>query len=272
MSGKQQRALVTGASSGIGAEVAVALAQRGWMVYAAARRDSRLRELAERVPGSITPLQLDVCDPESRRRAVAFIAAEADPLRLLINNAGITFVGAVEATDEAIVRDVFETNFFGPLALTRALLPTLRRSSQGRIVNVSAIGAVRDTPFLGAYGASKAAFDAISMSMDLELRAHGVRVTAVLPGPFQTAILECAATTTEAGVYADATAAYLAGLEGRLASSPDLTPVTEAILEAATHPEPAPRYVIGGDAVTALLAPIVSELERLHLADAPVAR
>jgi NAD(P)-dependent dehydrogenase (short-subunit alcohol dehydrogenase family) len=261
-----RRALVTGASSGIGAAVANTLASRGLVVYAAARRIDALRALRAGASGEIIRVVLDIVDPESRRRAVEEVTA-GEGLDILINNAGMTYVGAAETTDIGTVRRVFETNFFGPLELTRQLLPAIRASATGRIVFVSAIGALRNMPLLSAYGASKAAADALAMCMDLELRGFGVRACCVLPGPFRTTILDNARPPPESDLYRQETDEHRAALASRLEQSSDLTPVVEAVIAAVAGDDP-PRTMVGNPDLAVLMAPIVSALEHLHVADA----
>jgi NAD(P)-dependent dehydrogenase (short-subunit alcohol dehydrogenase family) len=262
-----RRALVTGASSGIGAAVADTLATRGLVVYAAARRIEALSALRAGASGEIIPVALDIVDPESRRRAVEEVTAEHG-LDILINNAGMTYVGAAETADIGNVRRVFETNFFGPLELTRQLLPEIRASATGRIVFISAIGALRNTPLLSAYGASKAAADALAMCMDLELRRFGVRACCVIPGLVRTTILDNAPPPPESDLYRQETDEYRAALVSRMEQSSDLTPVVEAVIAAAVRDDPPPRTMVANPDLAVVMAPIVSALGHLHLADA----
>lgn len=244
--------LVTGASSGFGAAIAAAFAGRADQVWGASRRPLHQ-------PG-VTPLELDVTDAASRERALERIG----DVDVLVNNAGVLDVGSWELQDESRLRRVFETNVFGPVALSRAVLPGMRRRGRGRIVNVSAVGAVNPTPFLGAYTASKHALDALSVSLDGEVAPFGIRVCAVLPGPFGTEILQRADDGAEAGPYAEAVRDYREALGGRLADGgTDFSPVVDAVLAAATDPEPRRRYLVAGERLTTLLGPIVEQLEAL---------
>jgi NAD(P)-dependent dehydrogenase (short-subunit alcohol dehydrogenase family) len=242
--------LVTGASSGFGAAIAEAFAARGDRVLGASRRPPAL-------PG-VEPLELDVTDPDSRTRALA----EAGPVDVLVNNAGVLEVAAWEELEEAGLRRIFETNLFGPVALTRAVLPSMRRRGSGRVVNISAIGALLPTSFLGAYAASKHALDAFSASLDGEVRPFGIRSSSVLPGAFSTGILERAPDErTPDGPYAEAVRAYRKGLRGRLEEGgSDFAAVVEAVLAAAFDPDPRQRYLIASERMTHLLGPIVEQL------------
>src|ERR671933_1683791 len=151
--------LVTGCSSGFGLEIALAFARRGDQVVATMRDLSRSEALRRRVAeeslGGVSIEQLDVTRPESVQAAVRQALAPHRALDVLVNNAGIGAVGALEVIAPETFRDVFETNVLGALAVTRAVLPSMRERRHGRIVFMSAIGGLLNTPYLGAYGASK---------------------------------------------------------------------------------------------------------------------
>jgi NAD(P)-dependent dehydrogenase (short-subunit alcohol dehydrogenase family) len=167
--------LITGCSSGFGLEIARHFLAREWQVVATMRtpRDDVL-PASER----LRVLQLDVTDADSIRRAVE----AAGPVDVLVNNAGVGLMGAFEGTPMDTVREIFETNTFGTLALTHALLPQFRARRSGTIVNVSSATTLVPLPLLSVYTASKAAVNAFSESLALELAEFGVRVSLVLPG------------------------------------------------------------------------------------------
>jgi NAD(P)-dependent dehydrogenase (short-subunit alcohol dehydrogenase family) len=190
-------ALVTGANKGIGHEVARELARRGLFVLLGAR-DAALGEAAAAALQSqgleARFIEVDLNRPSTLTAAAERIGAEFGRLDVLVNNAGISDArgGASSAADIAAVRRIFDTNFFGTLAVTRAMLPLLRRSSAGRIVNLSSeLGslAMNADPqwkyaaykFLG-YSASKAALNMLTVQLAAELRATGIKVNAVNPG------------------------------------------------------------------------------------------
>jgi NAD(P)-dependent dehydrogenase (short-subunit alcohol dehydrogenase family) len=244
--------LVTGASSGFGRAIAEAFAARGDTVFGASRRPVA-------APG-VTPVELDVTDRASRARALESVG-EVD---VLVNNAGVLEVSSWEDQDESSLRAIFETNVFGPIALARAVIPGMRARGHGRIVNVSAIGAINPTAFLGAYTASKHALDAVSASLDAEVRPFGIRVAAVLPGAFETAILSRAPARENGGPYAEAVAAYRSGLAQRLEDGgSDYSRVVAAVVAAATDDHPRRRTLVAGERMTELLGPIVDQLEAL---------
>ena len=178
----ERTAVVTGASSGIGAATARALAQAGFRVYLGARRQDRLREVAE--PIGATALPLDVTDTES---ISAFAAQLPSQVHLLVNNAG----GALGADRVETARDedwqrMWETNVLGVLRVTRALLPALRASGDGHIVNLGSIAGFETYAGGAGYTGSKHALRALTRTLRLELVGEPVRVTEVSPGLVET--------------------------------------------------------------------------------------
>lgn len=167
--------LITGCSSGYGLETARHFLDNGWSVVATMRsprddvlpRSERLRVLA-----------LDVTRPESIAQALA----AAGPIDVLVNNAGIGALGAFEATPMQTVRELFETNTFGAMAMTQAVLPNFRQRGAGTIVNVTSSAVLAPFPLVAAYTASKTAIEGFTESLALELSQFGVRVKLVQPG------------------------------------------------------------------------------------------
>ena len=181
--------LITGASSGIGRATAVRLADDGHTVFAAARRLDRLAELARETTGTVIPVELDVCDPGSVRKAVEAVADVApDGLDVLINNAGYALTGPAEtlATDD--VRAQFETNVIGLFDVTRAFLPQMRARRSGRIVNISSLLGEISVPGSGIYGGTKHAIEALSDALRMELKQFGISVVVVQPSFVSTEI------------------------------------------------------------------------------------
>lgn len=167
--------LITGCSSGFGLETARYFADRGWNVIATMRSPRQdVLPTSERV----RVLALDVTDPVSISKAIE----AAGPVDALVNNAGIGFLNALEGTPIDVARDIFETNTLGTIAMTQAVLPQFRERRRGVIVNVSSSATLKALPLLSVYTASKAAVNAFSDSVALELEPFGVRVHVVLPG------------------------------------------------------------------------------------------
>jgi NAD(P)-dependent dehydrogenase (short-subunit alcohol dehydrogenase family) len=185
-------ALVTGANNGIGHASASELAARGFTVLVGARDASRGEAAARRIAGDARPIALDVTRADSIAAAAARIQRELGRLDVLINNAGIATFGAPSGTSVDDVRAVFETNVFGVIAVTQAMLPLLRAARAGRIVNVStrlgSLNAITDPAFpmrgIGgvAYGPSKSALNAVTVAFAQELAETNIKVNAACPG------------------------------------------------------------------------------------------
>ncbi len=183
------RAIVTGASSGIGRELVRQLAAAGGRVVAVARRAERLRALAEETAsarGEIATVAGDVTEPETRRRAAETAGSRFGGLDILVNNAGIGAQGLFEEADAGRVRRVMEVNFFAPVEMTRLALPLLRQGSAPMIVNVSSILGRRGVPHNSEYCASKFALHGFSESLRAELCRHGIDLLVVSPGTTET--------------------------------------------------------------------------------------
>lgn len=190
---EQRVALVTGASSGFGMLISLALAQAGYIVVAGVRRpeaedELRLRAEQEGACGLIHPLRLDICRPEHIEQASAYIEDTYGRLDVLVNNAGEAVGGMVEEVPLADWRRQMETNFFGTLAVTQAMLPLLRTTGRAKIIMLSSISGVVGFPGYGPYAASKFAVEGFSESLSMELAPWGVDVVLVQPGAYGTPI------------------------------------------------------------------------------------
>ncbi len=190
-----KRALVTGASSGIGRAIALALAEKGAKLALSARREPALNQLADEIAkqGHARPVVLtaDLSKPGEAAKLAARATEALTQVDILVNNAGIGIAGTQFVVgDDPIARALFETNYFTPLALIRALVPGMRARKVGAVVNVSSIASSATMPLNGHYSASKAALARASEALDMELRGSGVHALHVLPGPVETAMLE----------------------------------------------------------------------------------
>ncbi|WP_415855594.1 SDR family NAD(P)-dependent oxidoreductase [Sinomonas sp. G460-2] len=256
-------AVVSGASSGIGQATARTLAVRGWHVLGGVRREADGAGLAA---DGIEPVLLDVTDPAHIARLAERVERDPEGRRLgaLVNNAGTAINAPVEAIPLAEWRRQFDVNFFGHVAMTQALLPSLLKA-RGRIVNVSSIGGRVAGPLFGAYAASKFALEAMSDSLRREVGRLGVRVIVVEPGAIATPIWAKGEATASGLVdsmseeqrrrYADVIAAGLKQAESLARSGIAPSVVAETIAKALESPKPRPRYLVGRDAkVTAAVA------------------
>jgi NAD(P)-dependent dehydrogenase (short-subunit alcohol dehydrogenase family) len=167
--------LITGCSSGFGLETAKYFLERDWNVIATMRTP---REDVLPPSENLRILPLDVTDEES----IAAVIESAGPIDVLVNNAGIGMLNALEGTPTEMIRDIFETNTFGVMAMARAVLPQFRERRSGVVVNVTTSVTLRSLPLVSVYTASKAAINAFTESLALELEQFGVRVRVVLPG------------------------------------------------------------------------------------------
>jgi len=249
-------ALVTGCSSGIGLVTALQLARKGDTVFASMRDTSKageLKEAAENENLSIEVVQLDVTDDASVRRAVAQVVDAAGRIDVLVNNAGIGAHGPIEETDDDEAKEIFETNFFGVLRVTRAVLPSMRGQRSGAIVNVSSLNGRVAVPYGGIYSASKQALEAASETLYYEVHPFGIRVIIVEPGGFATRIDQHDRTArrfAEGSPYFDYDRRFteaLTRLPGR-GDRGDPQVVAEAIYDAVHTDHPKLRYLVGDDA------------------------
>ncbi|TDD72175.1 SDR family NAD(P)-dependent oxidoreductase [Actinomadura darangshiensis] len=178
--------LITGANSGFGRAIAEAALAAGGTVVAAARRPETLDDLVERHPGRVNAVALDVTDQAKIADVVADVVLWHGRIDVLVNNAGRGLVGAVEETTDGELRDLMDLHFFGPAALTRAVLPHMRRQGSGAIVQMSSMGGRFSFPGVGAYSATKFALEGLSEALALEVAPFGVKVLVVEPGSFRT--------------------------------------------------------------------------------------
>ena len=173
--------LITGASSGFGRETARLLLGRGFKVYGTSRNPS-----ARPQESGVGMIALDVDSDDSVKNGVKELLDEAGHLDVLVNNAGYVLTGSAEETSMAEAKAQFETDFFGPVRMTKAVLPTMRKQGVGYIVNISSLAAVLPVPFEGYYGAAKAALLAWSEALRHEVKSFGIKVSVSEPGFFKT--------------------------------------------------------------------------------------
>jgi NADP-dependent 3-hydroxy acid dehydrogenase YdfG len=246
----QRSVLVTGASSGIGRAAAIEFARRGYRVFAAARREEVLADLAAATP-NIEAVGLDVTSADSVRLAWAKIEASTGGagVDVLVNNAGFALSGPVEVLADADVQRQFATNVFGLLTMTRTVLPSMRARGSGRIINISSVVGRTTFPGMGVYGATKYAVEALSDALRQEVSSFGIKVVIIEPGFVATGIGESADARGVAGQEVpEAYASLMAGgakyVAGQIASGIAPEQVAVAVANAAGHRNPRPRYVV----------------------------
>jgi NAD(P)-dependent dehydrogenase (short-subunit alcohol dehydrogenase family) len=233
--------LVTGVSSGIGRAVASAFAAKGFAVYGTSRNPQRTQPIA-----GVQLVQLDVTDDASVTAAVSTVVQRAGHIDVLVNNAGAGVFGAVEETSVSQAQQLFETNFFGLVRLTREVLPYLRTQGSGRIVNISSVLGFIPSPYGALYAASKHAVEGFSESLDHETREFGVRVAVVEPGYTNTSF-EANATDADSPLksYAPLRERVKNVITEELHRGDDPAVVARVVLKAATSRTPKLRYPAG---------------------------
>ena len=189
--GTQKSVLITGASTGIGRDAVLHLAKLGFTVFAGVRKESDAEALRQNGSTRVQPVIIDVMDSESINAAVANIRniVGENGLDGLVNNAGIAVAGPLEFVPLGAAREQFEVNVIGQIAVTQACLPLLRKA-KGRIVNIGSIAGLVPKPFAGLYGASKAAMEALTDALRMELDPWGISVSIIEPGSIATPIWE----------------------------------------------------------------------------------
>jgi len=180
--------LITGASSGLGYALAKYVLEKGDRVVMGARTLDSMAALAELHPGRALAVRLDVTNAEQRVAAVRETEARFGGIDVLVNNAGIDFLGAIEEQDERDYRAQFEVNFFGAVALLRLVLPGMRGRKQGTIINMSSMDGIASLPVNGYYSASKFALEGLTESLWQEIEPLGLRAFLVEPGSFRTGL------------------------------------------------------------------------------------
>ncbi|MFB4420923.1 SDR family oxidoreductase [Streptomyces sp. QL37] len=253
--------LITGCSSGIGLETALAFARRGDRVHACVRDPAGARELLARARAENLTLdvpRLDVTDDASVAAAVDGVQERHGAIDVLVNNAGIDRTGPVETMPQDEARAVLETNFWGPVRTVRAVLPAMRARGSGVIVNVSSLaGRTFAVPHGGFYAAGKAALGTLSEALSAEVRPFGIRVVCLEPGSFASRIHRESTTgaapaePSAAGAYA-ADRAWTARFLARVQEGAgDCGEVAEAVLAAVDDPGTPLHVPVGKDAETA---------------------
>jgi len=249
-------AVITGSSSGIGLLTAIELARGGYRVVATMRdlsRRTRLDEAAERagIAGQLDICRLDVTETDNIATLVEAVVRDHGRIDVLVNNAGFAMAGFVEDLRLAEIRQQFDTNFFGQVAMTKAVLPTMRRQRSGHIIMVSSISGRVGQPVLSSYSSSKFALEGWSEALRLETFSLGIRVVLVEPGAFGTDIWQRNAKIAE-DVFSAASpnrerAERFAAMAKKLHKA-DAIVVARLIARIAADPNPKLRYRIGFDA------------------------
>lgn len=251
---------ITGASRGFGKLWAEAFLKRGDKVVATARNLDTLADLVSTYGDAILPIQLDVNDRKADFAAVERAKQHFGSIDVLINNAGYGLFGAIEETSEQEAREQIETNVFGLLWITQAVLPVMRAQGHGHIIQVSSVLGVATLPVLGLYNASKFAVEGLSETLAAEVAGFGIKVSLIEPNGFATDWAGASAThTASLAAYDGVKAAFQAGLTDDAFGIPEAT--SEAVLKLVDSENPPLRLFLGKVAL-----PLVKQVYEQRLA------
>lgn len=239
---------ITGCSTGFGRELARLVLDRGWKAVITARKPEQIQDLAHGHEANALTLALDVTSKDQVASAVKEAEARFGGIDVLVNNAGYGYLAAIEEGEDDAVRDLFETNFFGLVELTKAVLPGMRARKSGHIVNISSIGGLVSFGATGYYHATKYAVEGLSESLAIELAPLGIHVTIVEPGPFRTdwsgrSIMQSKSRIADYDETAGKRRQQTEANSGKQAGDP--VRGSEAIINAVESPEPPLRLVLG---------------------------
>ncbi len=240
--------LITGCSTGFGRELARAVLARGLRAVVTARNPSSVADIVAGRDGQAIALELDVTNPQQIASAVRQSEQTFGRIDVLVNNAGIGYFGAIEESDEAEVRRMFEINVFGLAAMTRAVLPGMRKRRSGHIVNIASIGGIRAFPAVGFYNATKFAVVGFSEALSLETAPLGIKVTIVEPSGFRTDWAGRSANEASNRIadYAETAGKNQDTIRGYSGKQPgDPVKAAEAIIAAVESPNPPLHLLLG---------------------------
>ncbi|CDY77534.1 3-oxoacyl-[acyl-carrier protein] reductase [Caballeronia glathei] len=247
--------LITGASRGIGALIAEAAIADGNAVVAAGRN---VKAIVERLGESaaLLPVALDVTDEAQAHAAVKAAVAKFGRIDVLVNNAGFGLLGAVEESSDADTRRMYDTNVFGLLNITRAVLPTMRANRSGHVINISSIGGYRGAAGFGVYSSTKFAVEGITEALHDELKPLGIHATVVEPGYFRTDFLDASSLVVAPDVIEDydATSGEVRRVAARLNHSQPGDPkkLAAAMVTLVDAKTPPLRLPLGTDTLAAI--------------------
>ena len=251
----QKIAVVTGSSSGIGYETSLMLARNGFQTFATMRNLSKrsgIESVAAKEGLPIHVIELDVTDDKSVNNAIQQIVSKAGRIDILINNAGYALIGALEDLSEDELKAQYETNIFGIVRVTQAVLPTMRNQRSGIIVNVSTVGGRMGIPGISAYTSSKFAVEGLTESIAYELEPFGIKVVLIEPGAINTNFAAGLVTAKKAqepnSPYSKMMKNMSKWMEQILASASHPELVAKVILESISTEQPNLRYLAGKDA------------------------
>ncbi|MGB8641399.1 MAG: SDR family oxidoreductase [Nitrososphaeraceae archaeon] len=250
----QKVAVITGSSSGIGLESALVLARNGYITYATMRspeKDTSIKEAVQNESLPIRVVQLDVTDDTSVKNAMDHIISEAGRIDVLVNNAGYSLGGALEDLSMEEIKSQYETNLFGLIRVTQAVLPTMRKQRSGRILNISSGAGIFGFPVHSAYVSTKFAVEGLSESIAYELEPFGIKVILIEPGFVRTNFIRAMVVAKKAqdpaSPYSELMQKLMANASELAKNASEADFVANIILDAASNPSPRLRYLAGKD-------------------------
>jgi len=244
---------ITGSSRGLGRSLTEAVLKSGDKVAATARNTDSLKDLEDKYPGQLYLLKLDVTKNDEIHTAVENAIAHFGRIDVLVNNAGFGIIGAAEAFSEEQVRSQLETNLYAPIAITRAVLPYMRKQGSGRILQISSVGGRVGNPGLSIYQAAKFGLGGFTEALAKEVVSFGIFVTSVEPGGFRTDW------AGDSMTYAPKIDGYDAVnlrtdffISGQFVAVGDPEKAAKAMVDLANHPEPPMHLILGSEAISML--------------------
>tara|TARA_R110002110_G_scaffold157570_1_gene354541 strand:- start:96134 stop:96979 length:846 start_codon:yes stop_codon:yes gene_type:complete len=261
--------LISGCSTGFGREIALAALEEGALVAVTARNPASVADICERFPEQAIALQLDVGSADDIAACVDATLVRFGRIDALVNNAGYGYVAAIEEGEEDAVRALFDVNFFGALALTRAVLPVMRRQGSGHIINNSSQAGIMANPGTGYYSASKYALEGLMEALQKEVAPLGIRVTSVQPGAFRTdwsgRSMQRSGTVIDDYRHVHERLDMIAAIDGKQPGDP--VRAARIFVDLYTMEEPPVQLVLGAGALATYrvkLAEVSAALDRLE--------
>lgn len=254
-----QVAVVTGSSSGIGYETALALSRNGFRTYATMRnlnKGKSISDIAKKEKLELHQIELDVTDEKSVNNAIKTIKSDAGRIDILVNNAGYGLAGSLEELSMSEIKAQYETNVFGLIRVTQAIIPIMREQKSGIIINISSIGGKIAMPLSSPYISTKFAVEGLSESIAYDLAPYGIKVVIIEPGAintnFDTGMVIAKKTLSSTSPYHEAMKKLQNTLNALLKNGTSPAKVAQTILDVVKSSSPSLRYTVGDDA--ALLA------------------
>jgi len=251
-------AIVTGSSSGIGFETALALAREGYYTYATMRdtkKGNQIKEIAKKENLKLEVIELDVDKDKTVQAAINKIIKERNRIDVLVNNAGYGLFGCLEDLSMDDLKAQFETNFFGVVRTLQAVIPIMRKQKSGTIVNISSVAGRIGFPVSPAYISSKFALEGLSESMRYELSPFGINTIIIEPGVIKTNFMSSMKKSMKPdSAYKDITNKVIMGISMMAEMGTPPQEVAKTIINAIRSENPLPRYIVGNDAAMFLEA------------------